>query len=129
VNKNSISCILALLILFESIGCYATKSLKPEETQDLTEGDKINVRMHDGTVHSFTFEKIDDDKIYGIKKMIRYYKSEETQVIIKRDEIESIELIELNKRTTYYAIAAGLFGTGLIVFLLVLNPPSYPWSN
>ena len=106
--KKSIPRILTLVMFFNSIGCYVSKSVKKEEYNKVSPGERIIMTMNDGKKHSIIIENIEEKNIHG--KYTSRLRQGETIVIA----VEDIKKIELRQSSTSKSILAILAIGGLM---------------
>ena len=118
--KRSISRILLLVVFYNSMGCYVSKSIKKEEYEKIKTGDRMIITMKNGNKHSIIVEKIDGSEI------ICKYSSRRSQEKKVRISIEDIKTIELRQNSPWESCLA--FISFVALAYLMADYFASPWK-
>ena len=121
--KKIVSLILIMAMFINSIGCYASQSLKNEEYNTVSIGEKIIITMRDDTKHSIIVEDILKDNIYG-RYTRRQFQGK--SVVIP---VENIKKIERRQASPGKTVLLFIAVAGLIYLGNELSKPYFTWGT
>jgi hypothetical protein len=92
MNIQCSSIILAILVIFFSIGCYSHSRIPKNQIDDISEGDKIVVTDMKMRSYKMTVENVTDKEIIGFEDT----EEEKTRIIIFTDQISSVTIRQMD---------------------------------